>query len=141
MNYHKLFHWIASVVLALSTTMVFAQKSRIVSGIVSDQNGAPLAGVAVVIAGSHQGTTTGMKGDYSIKVTAEDVLVFSMIGYKEKQQRVGAYNKIDVTLDEDAILIEGTVITALGIKRSEKALGYSVSKVSNEAFTNSVSSN
>lgn len=141
MNYHKLFHWIASAVLALSTTMVFAQKSRIVSGIVSDQNGAPLAGVAVVIAGSHQGTTTGMKGDYSIKVTAEDVLVFSMIGYKEKQQRVGAYNKIDVTLDEDAILIEGTVITALGIKRSEKALGYSVSKVSNEAFTNSVSSN
>ena len=128
-------------VLILATASASAQPKKTVSGTVTGADGAPLPGVTVILAGSFNGTTTGDKGEYIIEAAAEDVLLFSCIGFKETSIQVGKKNRIDIVLEEDTITLEETVVTALGIKRSEKALGYSVSKVESEDLNNAVSSN
>lgn len=118
-----------------------AQIKNQVSGVVTDTNGEPLPGVSVVISGTFNGTTTGNNGEYIIQASGDDILIYSFIGFKELKVKVGGNSKINVSLEEDSMMIEETVVTALGIKRSEKALGYAVTKVDNEALTNTTTSN
>ena len=102
----------------------------------------PLIGATVTVKGSTVGTTTDINGHYSISVSGKDaVLVFEFIGYKTEEATVGARTIVDVTLSDQSQRISEVVVTALGITRQEKSLGYAVSKLSNEEFTTVESSN
>lgn len=116
-------------------------KPRNISGVISDNGGEPLIGVTVVEKGTNNGTVTDFDGNYKITTqTAHPVLVFSYVGYQSKEVSV-TDNKLNVTLDDSAQELGEVVVTALGIKRSEKALSYNVQKIGNEAITTVKSAN
>ncbi|MCT4647319.1 MAG: SusC/RagA family TonB-linked outer membrane protein [Carboxylicivirga sp.] len=109
---------------------------NIVSGVVKDVTGEPLPGVTVMIKGTTRGTISGVDGTFSLKdVAAEDIIVFSFIGFETLEVKAAERSEINVTLVEDIHNINEVVVTALGIERNEKALGFSVQKVKGEEFT------
>ena len=103
-----------------------------VSGQIKDaQTQQPIPGVNVILKASTTGTTTDANGNYKITVQkSEDVLIFSFIGYTSKEEIVGTRTEINITLADDQQLLNEVVVTALGIKREERSLGYAVQKVS-----------
>ena len=119
------FNLILTLVFAFVIQFSFAQQKN-VSGTVSDENGLPLLGATVVISGTTSGTTTDFDGNYKINANTGDVLTFSYVGYQNQNITVGNSNNVNVTLQLDNTLDE-VVVTAQGIKREKKALGYSVS--------------
>ncbi|GGF07641.1 SusC/RagA family TonB-linked outer membrane protein [Flavobacterium limi] len=123
------------LLLALVAQITFAQE-RAVSGTVSDNAGMPLPGVSVLVKGTKAGTQTDFDGKFSIKASPNQVLVFSYIGMKT-QEVAASSTSINVSLKDDSVELEGVVVTALGIKRSEKSLGYAVSKVTSEELSRS----
>lgn len=124
-------------VFAASTMLA----QRDVQGAIIDQTGEPLIGASVLVKGTATGTVTDIDGKYSIKVPADGtVLIFSYTGYATQEVSIGASNVIDVTLQE-GIVLETAVVTALGVQREEKALGYAVQEVGGDeiAAANTVS--
>lgn len=109
---------------------------RVVQGIVRGmENGNPLPGVNVLVKNTTTGTVTDINGNYSINVpNDDDVLVFSSIGYITQEVVVNGRSVIDVTLTEDVQSLEEVVVTALGIEKEKKALGYAVQEVSGEGL-------
>ena len=105
-----------------------------VTGSVNDANGDPLAGVVVRVRNLNTASTiTDGRGAYSLNVpSSNSVLVFSFVGYEEQEATVGNRSTIDVTLEESATGIESVVVTALGMRRDTRALGYAVSTVKGE---------
>lgn len=107
-----------------------------VSGTVVDVTGYPLFGAAVLVKGTTTGVSVDMDGKFSFSLPAgagnDTVLEVSCLGYKSKEIRIGTQRVFEVVLEDDSILMEGTVVTALGIKRSEKALSYNVQQVNSE---------
>ena len=118
------------LLLAFSVQISFAQE-KTVSGTVSDNTGG-LPGVSVIIKGTSTGAETDFDGKYSIRAKSGDVLVFNYLGYKTVEKTVGSANVIDVTLEEGGEVLDEIIVTAQGIKREKKALGYAVSKVDSE---------
>ncbi|MCL7753568.1 SusC/RagA family TonB-linked outer membrane protein [Polaribacter sp. Z022] len=124
------FKGVLTLLLAFVVQITFAQE-KTVSGTVSEAAGA-LPGVSIVIKGTNKGTETDFDGKYSISAKAGDILSFSYIGYKTVEKTVGGSNTINVTLEEDANVLEEIVITGQGIKREKKSLGYSQQSVAGE---------
>lgn len=107
------------------------QTKRTITGKVTDTSGTPLPGVSVVLKGTSTGTITDSYGNFSISDIPENqVLVFSFIGMKPQEINVGTKTRLSVALETETYGVGEVVVTALGIKRSEKALGYSVQEVS-----------
>lgn len=102
-----------------------------INGVVNEaKTNTPLPGVNVTIKGTTRGATTDAQGRYRIVVSGSgDVLVFSFIGYINREEPVGNRTEINVTLADDQKQLDEVVVTALGIKREERALGYAVQKV------------
>lgn len=100
---------------ALLMQISFAQE-RTVSGVVSDNTGQPLPGVNVLVKGTTFGTQTDFDGKYSIKAAPTDILVFNFVGMKTQEISASSAS-INVKMLDDAIQLEGLVVTALGIKR------------------------
>ena len=121
----KLF--LTAIVLTAATLVASAQAQK-VSGVVTDRNGEPLAGVSVVVDGTSVGVVTGADGVYSISAKPGQSLSFLFYGMKAKKLEVTSAN-MDVTMEEDLMLLDEAVVTAVGIQRSERSLGYSVTKV------------
>jgi TonB-linked SusC/RagA family outer membrane protein len=134
------FSGILTLLLAFVVQLTFAQEKTI-SGTVSDGSGLPLPGATVLVKGTTSGTSTDFDGKYSLKADTGNTLVFSFVGYTTKEVVVGTSNTINVTLTEDAQALEEVVVTALGIKRDEKALGYSVQGIKGEGLTEARESN
>jgi len=134
------FSGILTLLLAFVVQLTFAQEKTI-SGTVSDGSGLPLPGATVLVKGTSSGTSSDFDGKYSINVDQGGTLVFSFVGYTTKEVAVGASNSINVILQEDAEALEEVVVTALGIKREEKALGYSVQGIKGEGLTEARESN
>ncbi len=124
------------LLLFIGIQAAFAQ--RTVTGKVTAVNDAPLPGVTVVIKGTTSGTSTDGNGEYSISVpNNQTVLQFSFIGFQPKEITVGSQSTINVVLEESTEELDEVVITALGIKREAKSLGYSVTSVdADEMVTN-----
>ena len=120
-----------SLVLFLSMS---AWAQRTVTGKVIDEGGETLIGVNVLEVGTSNGTITDIDGMYSLQVKEGASLQFSLIGYSPTTVEVGAQSTIDVTLAE-GVQLDEVVVTALGIERNKKALGYSVTEVSGDDFT------
>ncbi|MCH4553849.1 SusC/RagA family TonB-linked outer membrane protein [Aestuariibaculum lutulentum] len=114
--------------------VLYAGAQTTVSGVVSDANsGIPLAGANVIIKGTSSGVSTDFDGNYFIEVPDEStILVVSYVGYISTEVTVGSQKTLNVSLIEDTSQLDEVVVTALGIKREAKALGYSVSKVDSE---------
>lgn len=111
-----------------------AQQKQI-SGSITDSKGFPLVGVTVIIKGTTAGSVSDVNGKYQISAVPENaILVFSFIGMKTQEIALGGNTTIDVVMAEAIIGIEDVVVTALGIKREEKALGYSVQKVDGQTL-------
>ena len=106
--------------LAISVT-AHAQQ---ITGSVSDDNGIPLPGASIVIQGTSDGVTSDFDGNFSIDTAQGSTLVISYVGYESQQVIVGS-SSITVQLTPDNALDE-VVVTALGISREKKSLGYSV---------------
>ena len=115
------------VCLMMLPMMAFAASK--VTGTVTDSNGDPLIGVSVIIKGTQMGTQTNIDGEYSINASSGDVLKFSYIGYTTQEIKVASATTINVTMQEDNKVLDEVVVTALGIKRSEKALTYNTQQI------------
>jgi TonB-linked SusC/RagA family outer membrane protein len=118
-------------VISATYSMAEGPKDRTITGRVSSQaDGSGLAGVNVIIKGTQIGTSTDGSGNFSVSVVNNSsVLVFSFIGYVTQELQVGSKSVINVSMNESAENLQEVVVTALGIKRSERSLGYSVGKV------------
>lgn len=119
--------------IALLVQISFAQE-RIVTGVVSDNNGLPIPGVNVLVKGTKLGTQTDFDGKYSIKASPSQTIVFNFVGMKT-QEIVASSTTINVKMKDNAVELEGVVVTAFGIKRNPKKLGYSVTSVKSSDVT------
>ena len=107
-----------------------------ISGTVLGEDGFPVPGAAVIESGTSNGTTADLDGKFSLTVSdASASVTFSSLGYDSVTLPVGTRTIFNVTLREEAVALEGTVVTALGIRRDEKALSYNVQEVSSEMLT------
>ena len=115
---------------------------RIVTGTVVDTNGEAIPGVAVVIQGGRVGTVTDVDGKYSINVPDDQtVLVFSSIGYVQREIVVGTESVINVTLEAATSSLDEVVVTALGVKRDRKALTYATQQIGSQELTVAANTN
>ena len=117
---------------------------NILSGTVIDSYGVPVIGAGVLIKGTTIGTSTDLDGNFSFELPAGmegSVLEISCLGYTTVELPVGTRRNFDVTLKDDSIMMEATVVTALGIKRSEKALSYNVQEVKSEELLSNKDAN
>jgi TonB-linked SusC/RagA family outer membrane protein len=109
-----------------------AQDSRVTGTVTSSDLASPLAGVQVTVEGTTVGTLTDGNGNYALRIPAgASTLVFSYIGYRTVEREI-AGAVVNVTMSQEAIGIEGITVTALGIQREKRSLGYSVQDVSGE---------
>lgn len=114
----------AFMMVLISGTMI-AQNIR-VSGKVTDNTGLPVPGVTVLVEGTTTGVATDNDGTYSISVPANAALLFSAVGMETQRVPVNNQTVINVVMAESAIAVEEVVVTALGIEKEKKALGYAV---------------
>jgi TonB-linked SusC/RagA family outer membrane protein len=104
-------------------------QEKVVSGIITGADKAPLKDVTVTVKGTRTATKTNDAGSYSIRVSAGQVLVFSFVDYNRKEATVGASNNVSLSLTRSNNDLDEVVVVAMDIKRNPKELGYSVQKV------------
>ncbi|MGM9737891.1 MAG: carboxypeptidase-like regulatory domain-containing protein [Candidatus Cryptobacteroides sp.] len=105
------------------------QNSRTVTGRILDENGQPVAGAGVVEENTLNGVNSGIDGKFELKITGNSNLVISFIGYETVVLATAGKTDFQIRLTPDSKLLDEVVVTALGIKRDAKALGYSVTEV------------
>ena len=126
---------------ASGTRMLPADGNVKVTGVVTDNTGETVIGATVRVKGVQGGTVTDLDGKFTISAPAGGVLVVSYLGYKTQEVTIPANGQLSIVLQPESRQIEEVVVTALGIKRSEKALSYNVQKVGGENLTTVKSAN
>jgi TonB-linked SusC/RagA family outer membrane protein len=134
----KLFKYLSSFLLLFA--FGFSVQAQSISGTVSDESGVPLPGATVLVEGTQNGVSTDFDGNYSIDASSGDTLVFSFVGYTSQSVVVGSSATVNVSLQPDNALSE-VVVTALGVKRNTKAVGYSITQVEGDAISANPSTN
>lgn len=109
-----------------------AGRDDMIAGRVTDQNGVPLVGVSILVKGSARGTTTDVSGRFVLRIEPGDVLVASYLGYESVEVAADSRTGVEIRMQESSKALDAVVVTALGIKRSEKALSYNVQGVQGE---------
>lgn len=122
--------WTIALFMALVVQLSFAQEKTL-SGVVTE-SGMTLPGATVIIKGTQNGTQTDLDGHYSIKVNPGDVVIFSFIGLDDVAYTVGAANTYNVAMKAGDEMLEEVTVTAFGIKRSSKSLGYATQEVKSD---------
>lgn len=135
--------WLFSLIIGwMSSGIAYGQ--TIVKGNIASEDGEPLIGATVTVKNSTDGTVTDIDGNYSLKtkktLTKKDLLVFSYVGYKTLQKNYSG-NTMNVKLAEESQQLNDVVVTALGIKREEKGLGYATETVKGDMITSAMPSN
>jgi TonB-linked SusC/RagA family outer membrane protein len=135
MRKKETFSWLTracmTLLLAFFAISIYAQNVT-VKGSVKDQLGDPVIGATVKVLGSSTGTVTDIDGNFSISCSPNATLEFSYIGFSTKAVDVKGHTKLEVTMNESTSSLDEVVVTALGIKKDAKKLGYSVSTVGSE---------
>ncbi|MDB0022766.1 SusC/RagA family TonB-linked outer membrane protein [Flavobacteriaceae bacterium] len=134
----KLFNFLSSFLLVFA--FGFSVQAQSISGTVTDENGVPLPGATVLVEGTQNGVSTDFDGNYSINASSGDTLVFSFVGYSSQSVVVGSSATVNVSLQPDNALSE-VVVTALGVKRNVKAVGYSITQVDGEELSDNKTTN
>lgn len=141
MGKRKIVLLLALMLLSWATAMA---QEKTVSGKVTDESGNPIFGATIAVKGTTIGTISGENGAYSIRIperVANDSLVFSYIGYADQYQPLSGRTTIDVVMEQSNIEVEEVVVTALGISKKEKTLGYAATKVDADEITGARTSN
>lgn len=119
-----------TIIISMVSTQIFAQ---IIKGkVTSSADGQPLPGVSVAVKGNNSGTTTNADGSYSVNSSGKAQLIFSYIGFKGQTVDVNSRSVIDISLEEDISVLNDVVVTALGVSKQQKALGYAMTTVSSK---------
>ena len=129
----KRINGLLALLLVLITQFTFAQDINI-SGIVSDSNGLPISGANVKVKGTSVGTQTDFDGSYKIKAASNATLVYSFTGMNSQELKVSGA-KMNARLTSKATELEGVVVTALGVKKQKKSLGYATVTVTGKDLT------
>ncbi|MDR0792422.1 MAG: TonB-dependent receptor plug domain-containing protein [Chitinophagaceae bacterium] len=119
----------AAVVFSITA---FAQGKRTISGVVTDSANKPLSGISVLIKGTKTGTVTNENGQFSINASSGNVLVFTFVGYRSQELTLGSSSTYNIQMVGSVIQLTDVVVTALGIKREKRSLGYAVSTVNKD---------
>ena len=127
----KLKFFFTAVALMAFSIAAIAQNKQ-VSGTVTDSDGQPLPGVSVFVEGTNVGTVTDINGTYNLTIRGGNVLKYSFFGMRDVTVPIGDQSKIDVTMEVDAIGLDEVVVTATGMTRQEKTLGYASTTVRSE---------
>ncbi len=123
-------------IFAIGLQSLWAQTREITGTVTSAEDGSTIPGVSVSVKGTTLGTITNLDGQYTLKVPQDaNTLVFSFVGMQTQEATIQG-TKVDVELESDVVGINEVVVTAMGIKREKKALGYSVSEFSGDDFGN-----
>ncbi len=123
------------LMLLLSSVLAVAQQRTVTGTVIDASDKSPLPGVTVLVKGTSTGVITNIDGQYSIQVpNNEAVLAFTFVGFETIERPVGTQSVIDVSLSSSTTELEEVVVTAIGIEREKKALGYAVSDVGSEAI-------
>lgn len=133
------FKCMSMLLLCLFTIAAFAQQKTI-SGTVKDNQG-PVPGATVTIKGSKKATQTDIDGKFSITAQSTETLVISILGYQTKEVLVGGQTSIAVSLTASDNNLNDVVVTALGVKREAKSLGYAVNTISSKEITQAGATN
>jgi TonB-linked SusC/RagA family outer membrane protein len=135
--------FLISVLFVLCISSYGYSQNRTITGtILSSEDKEPIPGVVVKPKGSTAGKATDVNGVYSIEISPDvKVLVFSMTGFANQEIEIGDKSAIDVTLQSDNKMLDELVVTAIGIKKEKKALGYSVQDVGGDQITKTNSAN
>jgi TonB-linked SusC/RagA family outer membrane protein len=143
MSFKSISKVLLGALFLMAISLQIAAQNNDVKGTVFEADGStPVIGATVLLKGTTVGTVTDINGNYSLKVSGESpVLVVQFLGYQIKEVPINNQSIINITLEEESIELEGVVVTALGLTREEKSLGYSVAKVDSEELTRSVSGN
>lgn len=126
MRYQLLF-W--NTVFLLCVSLTYAQQKRQVTGVVQDETGLELPGASVVIKGTTAGTTTDLNGAFTLEVDDKDFIVVSFIGYKNSEKSVQKTTDFTFVLVPEQAALDEVVITALGISKAEKKIGYATQNI------------
>jgi TonB-linked SusC/RagA family outer membrane protein len=131
-----------SLALLLLIAAFAATSQKTISGVVKNaEDGMPLVKASVQVKGTVTGTTTDEKGNFTIKANDNQTLVITAIGFTPIEQKVGNKSVYNFELSNSVKELEGVVVTALGIKREERALGYATTTVKGEELTDALSGN
>ena len=125
--------------IVLSTKKEVEQQKKtpiVATGTVTDAQGEPLIGVSILVKGTATGAITDMDGNFKIQAAKGDVLEISYIGYASQSITLANAQPLKVTMGEDTQTLDEVVVTALGIKREQKALSYNVQQVKGDELTN-----
>eukprot|EP01137_Pigoraptor_chileana_P002126 Opistho-2@40566 len=124
------------VVALLCFSIAVTAQVRPITGTVKDDQGAPVPSVSVKIKGTTTATVGDANGNFGISAADNAVLVFSAVGFNEVEQRVGKSSTLNISLSKSVNELENVVVTAQGIRKKTKEIGYSYAKVSNDEVTN-----
>jgi TonB-linked SusC/RagA family outer membrane protein len=121
------------IMYTLMSTSVFAQE-KTVTGKVNDPSGQPLPGVTVLVKGTKKAVSTDFDGKYSVSVSTGGTLVFSYIGFKTKEQKVGNSNTYTISLDAENETLNEVVVVGYGAQKKKLTTG-AMSSIKTESFT------
>ncbi|MDF9796893.1 TonB-linked SusC/RagA family outer membrane protein [Catalinimonas alkaloidigena] len=129
----RLKHYGLLIVTLLMTNLLFAQDRKITGTVTSVEDKTPLPGVNVVVKGTSVGTITDIEGNFTLNVSPEaQTLVFSFIGLSMEEIVIGNQTQFNIAMKQDVQSLSEVVVTAFGLEREKKALGYSVQGISGE---------
>jgi len=126
---------------SLCAMITFAQE-RTITGTIKDNNGAPLANASVLVKGTNKGVPSDANGNFSIAVSGKNpVLVISSVNFKTKEISVGTASYLDISLQDGTGSMQEVVVTALGIQKQKRSLGYSIQEVKGQTLVDSRETN
>ncbi|MDR2920780.1 MAG: TonB-dependent receptor [Tannerella sp.] len=111
------------------------QQNKTVKGTIIDNYGDPVIGANIVVKGTTVGTITDLDGHFSLEIPANATLVISYIGFYSQEIAYSGQSELNITLIEDTQTLDEVVVTALGVKRERKALGYAMQEVKGDQLT------
>jgi TonB-linked SusC/RagA family outer membrane protein len=134
----KRFYGFLSLIIFVSSQWINAQGFQVTGKVTASEDGLPLPGVAVVVKGTTLGYLTDLSGEYTFQVPENaQILIFSFVGMKTQEISIGGRTTIDVVMEPDVIGLGEIIVTAVGIRREAKALGYAAEAVDGEELSGS----
>ncbi len=142
MHLNSLLRPILGVSVMLIVFSAFAQDRTVTGRVISEEDNEPLPGVTILVVGTTRGAVTDVDGNFSVQVTSDsEQLSFSYVGFATQQVEIGTQSTVDIMLRLDAEQLEEVVVTALGIEKETKSLGYAVTEFDGDKMVKARESN
>lgn len=132
----KILQLFALVGVLFSSSLLYAQDRTVSGNVTSADDGSPIPGANVLILGTTSGAVTDVDGNYKLAVPSDGAtLVISFIGYESQEVAIGSRSVIDVSLTTDLTELSEVVVTAVGIEREKRSIGYGIDQIEGEELT------